>query len=133
MRDIRPEGDFVVQGDFNLNEGSQAAYVPFEQMGLDDLRANLEHFSKLAREERRRINGISFKLLAVAAAAATALSIWYFIAGKTELAMFLVAIIGVGMPVVFAIKTAEAQSDFEARQLNTMRLLTHLIRERTHR
>lgn len=98
MRDIRPEGDFIVQGDFKVNESPQHEYVPFEQMGLTDLRANLAHFTKLANEERTRISKISLTLFAVAVVVGLALSIWYFFAGKTELAMLVVAIIGVCVP-----------------------------------
>lgn len=133
MRDIRTEGNFVVQGDFTVNEAPGQAYVPFDQMGFEDLRLHFEHHSQLAREERRRINNIAFKLFGIALAVATVLSIWYFLAGKTDLAMFIVAIVGVAMPVALAIKTGETQSEFELRQLNTMKYLSHLIRERTPR
>ena len=133
MRDIRPEGDFVVQGDFTVNEAPREEYVPFDQMELEALRANLEHHNQLAREERRRINGISFKLFGVALLVAAALSVWYFVAGKTDLAMFLVGLVGIGMPIAIAIKNGESQSEFELRQLNTVRYLSHLIRERTPR
>ncbi len=131
MRDIRPEGDFVVQGDFTVNEAPQEQFIPFDQMGIEDLRANLEHHNQLAKDERSRINGISFKLLGFALFVGTVLSIWYFIAGKTDSAMFLVGIVGVGMPVALAIKSGEKQSEFELRQLNTVRYISHLIRERT--
>lgn len=131
MRDIRPEGDFVVQGDFTINEALQKTVIPFDQMGIEDLRANLEHHNQLARDERRRINSISFKLVGAALLVAAVLSVWYFIAGKTELAMFLIGFIGIGMPVVLAIQNGEKQSEFELRQLNTVRRISHLIRERT--
>lgn len=133
MRDIRPEGDFVVQGDFTVNEAPQEQFVPFDQMEIEDLRANLEHHNQLARDERSRINNISFKLLGFALLVGTVLSIWYFIAGKTDSAMFLVGLVGVGMPVVLAIKNGEKRSEFELRQLNTVRYISHLIRERTPR
>ena len=133
MRDIRPEGDFVVQGNFTVNEAPQEEFVPFDQMGIEDLRANLEHHSQLARDERSRINSISFKLLGFALLVATVLSVWYFIAGKTDLAMFLVGIVGIGMPAILAIKNGEKQSEFELRQRNTLRYISNLIRERTPR
>ena len=133
MRDIRPTGDFVVHGDFTVNEAPQEQFIPFDQMGIEDLRANLEHHNRLAKDERSRINSISLKLLGFSLFVATVLSIWYFIAGKTDLAMFLVGIVGVGMPAVLAIKNGEKQSEFELRQLNTVRYISHLIRERTPR
>jgi hypothetical protein len=133
VRDIRPEGDFVVQGDFTVNEAPQEKFVPFDRMGLDDLRANLEHHNQLARDERGRFNGISFKLLGVALLVGTVLAIWYFIAGRLDSAMFLVGLVGVGMPVFLAINNGEQQSEFELRQLNTVRYISHPIRERTTR
>ena len=133
MRDIKPEGDFVVQGNFTVNEAPQEQFIPFEQMGMEDLRANLEHHSLLAKDERSRINGISFKLLGAALSVGMVLAIWYYIAGKTDLAMFLVGIFGVGMPVALAIKNGEKQSEFELRQLSTIRYISNLIRERTTR
>ena len=133
MRDIRPEGDFVVQGDFTVNEAPREEYIPFDQMEIEDLRANLKHHNQLAIEERRQINSISFKLLGVALLVAAVLSAWYFVAGKTDLAMFLVALVGIGMPIAIAIKNVENQSEFELRQLNTVRYLSHLIRERAPR
>ena len=74
MRDIRPEGDFVVQGDFTVNEAPREEYIPFDQMEIEDLRANLKHHNQLAIEERRQINSISFKLLGVALLVAAVLS-----------------------------------------------------------
>lgn len=133
MRDIRPERDFVVQGDFTVNEAPREEYIPFDQMEIEDLRANFKHHNQLAIEERSRINSISFKLLGVALLVAAVLSAWYFVAGKTDLAMFLVALVGIGMPIAIAIKNVESQSEFELRQLNTVRYLSHLIRERAPR
>lgn len=42
MRDIRPEGDFIVNGDFTVNEGSQSEYIPFEQMNVEQLNHSLK-------------------------------------------------------------------------------------------
>ncbi|MGY6555164.1 MAG: hypothetical protein ACXIUM_11665 [Wenzhouxiangella sp.] len=131
MRDIRPEGDFVVNGDFTVNEGSQSEYVPFEQMNAEQLQYSLRHHQKLAREERSRINKISFSLLGFALVVGLALSLWYFINDGVDNAMFLIGLVGVGMPVMLAIKNSEQKSAFEQRQINTINYLVALIRERS--
>lgn len=130
MRDIRPEGDFVVNGDFTVDEGSQSESIPFEQMNAEQLKYSLRHHQKLAKEERSRINKISFGLLGVALVVGLALSLWYFINDGVDNAMFLIGLVGIGIPVMLAIKNGEQKSAFEQRQINTINYLVVLIRER---
>lgn len=130
MRDIRPEGDFVVNGNFSVNEGSQNEFIPFEQMNVEQLKYSLSHHQKLAKDERSRINTISFRLLGVALVVGLVLSVWYFINGGIDNAMFLIGLVGIGMPVMLALKNGERRSDFEQRQINTIDYLLTLIRER---
>jgi len=130
MRDIRPDGDFVVNGDFTVNEGDQNNYIPFEQCNLEQLQVAMQHHQNLAQEERKRINSISFKFLFVAIVVCLILAGWYFINGGIDNAMFIIGIIGVGMPVLLAIKNGEQRSEFEQRQINTVNNIYTLIRER---
>jgi len=131
MRDIRPEGDFVVQGDFTVNEGNEEEYVPFEKMNAEQLRHFMDHHQKLRQEERSEINNRSFFLLGVALAVGVILSVWYFLNGKAESAMYLIGLVGIGMPVWLAIKNGERVTPFEQRQINTVNYLRTLIRERS--
>lgn len=130
MRDIRPEGDFVVYGDFTVNEGDRTEFVPFEQMHVGDLQKALSHHQKPASEERTRINRISYRLLGFAIVVGLCVAVWYFINGGVDNAMFLVGLAGIGAPVALAIKNGEQQSEFEQRQINTVNYLMYLIRER---
>ena len=130
MRDIRPDGDFVVNGDFTVNEGVQNNYIPFEQCNLEQLQTAMQHHQNLAREERKRINSISFTLLGVAIVVGLVLAGWYFVNGGIDNAMFLIGLIGIGMPVLLAIKNGEQRSEFEQRQINTVNNIYTLIRER---
>ncbi|AKG68552.1 Uncharacterised protein [Serratia fonticola] len=130
MRDIRPEGDFIVNGDFTVNEGSQSEYIPFEQMNVEQLNHSLKLHQKLAKEERSRIDKISFRLLGIALFFGLALSLWSFINDGVDGAMFLIGLVGIGMPVMLALKNGEQQSAFEKRQINTINYLATLIRER---
>ncbi len=98
MRDIRPEGNLVVNGDFTVNEGSQNEFIPFEKMNVEQLQYSLKHHQKLAKEERTRINKISFGLLGIALVFALALALWYFINDGIDNAMFLIGLVGIGMP-----------------------------------
>lgn len=131
MRDIRPRGDFVVNGDFTINEGDQSGFIPFEKMDVEQLQYYLRHHQKLAKEERSRINRVSLYLLAIALVVGLILSLWHFINDGVDIAMYLVGLVGIGMPVMLAIKTSEQKSRFEQRQINTINHLVDLIRERS--
>ena len=130
MRDISLDGDFVVNGDFTVNEGDQNNYIPFGQCNLEQLQMAMQHHRNLASEERKRINSISFKLLYVAIFVGLVLASWYFINGGIENAMFIMGFVGVGMPVLLAIKNRAQRSEFEQRQINTINNIYTLIRER---
>jgi len=129
MRDIRPEGDLIVNGDLTVNEGDQGGFIPFEEMNREQLQGSLQHHQKLAKQERSRINNFSFKLLGVAIIIGLILSVWYFINDGLEDAMFFIGLIGVGMPIALAVKGAEQRSEFEQRQINTVNYIITLIRE----
>lgn len=130
MRDIRSEGDFVVNGDFTVNEGEQNDYIPFELCSLEQLQVAMQHHQNLAREERKRINNISYKFLGAAIVVGLIFAGWYFINGGIDKAMFIIGVVGVGMPAFLAFKNAEHHSEFEQRQINTVNNIYTLIRER---
>ena len=129
MRDVRPEGDFVVNGNFTVNEGNQNNFIPFEQMNLEQLQSSLKHHQNLENEERSKINGIAYKLVGFALFVGLILAIWYFVKGGVDNAMFLVGLVGIGVPVLLALKTGEKRTDFEQRQINTIKYISTLIRE----
>ena len=131
MRDIRSKRDVVIHGGIIVNEAPQGQVDQFDQMKIEELRANLEHHTQLAKNERNRINGISFKLMGFALFVLTALSIWYVIAGNMDLAMYWIGLLGVFMPFFLAIKYGQKQSKFELSQLNLVQKISHKIRERT--
>jgi len=130
MRDIRTEGNLIVNGDFTVNDNSQTNYIPFEQCTVEQLQQALKHHERLASKERTRINRIAFKFLGIALFVGAFLAIWYFIAGQVQNAMFLIGLVGIGAPVALAIKTGERRSTFEQRQLNTIAHINTLLRER---
>jgi len=68
--------------------------------------------------------------LGVAIVVGLILAGWYFINGGIENAMFVIGTIGVGMPVLLAIKNGEQRTEFEQRQINTVNNIYTLIRER---
>ena len=127
--------DFTNGGDINGNvtivdKSSSNNYIPFEEMNVAQLHASLEHHKKLARKERANIDKACFRLFKFALAIGVILAIWYFFAGKISIAMFLIGLVGIGMPVTIAINTGEKRSEFEQRQINTINYLITLIRER---
>lgn len=131
MRDICPEGNFVVNGNFTVNESTKNGFIPFEQMNIEQLQYSLNHHQKLAKEERSRINKISFRFLLVALVVGLILSLWYFIHGSIDKATFFIGVVGIGIPVILAIGKAQQTSAFEQRQINTINYLLTLVRERS--
>jgi hypothetical protein len=130
MRDIRPEGNIIVGGNFTINEGDQNSFIPLELCDVDQLKQALLHHRKLAKGERKRINKISFYFLCVALIIGPALALWYFFNGAFNNAMFVSGLAGVIMPVALAIMKWMNQTVFEQRQLNTIDYINTLIRER---
>jgi hypothetical protein len=128
MRDFTNGGD--INGDVTINETNNNGYISFEEMNVDQLQYSLNHHQKLASEEREKINKVSFYLLGFSLLVGGILSIWYFINGGIANSMFFIGIVGVGMPVLLAIKNGERRSVFEQRQINTINNLITLIRER---
>jgi len=129
MRDFTNGGD--INGDVTINENNHNnGYMLFEEMNVEQLQNSLQHHQGLASEERSKINKISFYLLGFALVVGAVLSIWYFINGGVANSMFMIGIVGIGMPVLLAIKNGERRSTFEQGQINTINNLITLIRER---
>ena len=127
MRDFTNGGD--INGDVTINEGDQVTYKSLDQCTPEELRHEYRHRENLARQERTRINGFALFFIKIAVVVGICLSIWYAISGNFSNAMFLIGLVGVGMPVIVAIKAGEQQSEFEQRQLNTMKYINTRLRE----
>jgi hypothetical protein len=127
MRDFNNSGE--VNGDVIINS-SNNGYIKFEEMNLEQLRQSLGHHQNLEKGERARRIGISLKLLVIPLIVGVLVSIWYFINGGPENAMYLISLVGVLAPLYLSFTNIEKRSDFEIRQINTINYLVSLIRER---
>jgi hypothetical protein len=128
MRDFTNGGD--INGDVTITESNPNGYMKFEDMNVEQLQHSLNHHSNLAREERANNNVFSYVLLGIALFVAFFLSVWYLINGNINNSMFLLGVVGIGVPIFGALKNSEHQSIFERRQINTINYLATLIRER---
>lgn len=127
MRDFKNGGD--INGNVTINEVEQVTYKSLDQCTPEELRQEYLHRESLAQQERKRINRFAFFFIKIAIVVGIALSIWYAISGNFNNAMFMIGLAGIGMPVAIAIKTGEQKTEFELRQLNTMRYIKTRLRE----
>ncbi len=58
------------------------------------------------------------------------LSFWFLLAGKSNIAMYIVGIVGVITPLFAATSTSEETTEFELRQLEVLKEIEYLLRER---
>jgi len=130
MAYIKAGGDISAGGNITVIGNSQEEYKPFEQCNVDELKAARLHHLKHAQAERSRINRIAFGILAVAIGVGIILAVWWQLLGDFNNSMFMVGLLGVMLPVALAIQVGNRRSDFELRQLNTVKYIETLLRER---
>jgi len=129
MAQIEAGGDIISGRDIIVNEVNNN-FVPFEQCNVEQLQNALCHHKNLAQQERKRINKMAFKILGLAVLSGLGISIWYVFNGGIDKAMFLVGLAGIVVPIMLAIKNGIEPSEFEQRQINTVKYINTLIRER---
>ena len=97
----------------------------------DELNEEYNHRAKLLKEERASKRRVSNITTCVALTVGIAIAIWYQIKGEATIAMFLIGIFGVIVPFMTGNSTLNKVTEFEQRQLDALKEIEYLLRERS--
>lgn len=130
MRDFKANGDINVNGDIVINDYSSQQHKPLVQCNVEELENEQAHRFKLLKDEKKRKRNESFGYVKFSFFVGIALSLWFLLAGESNIAMYIVGIVGVIIPLFAAKSTSEETTEFELRQLEVLKEIEYLLRER---
>lgn len=127
MRDFN-SGD--INGDVNIIDGSgNNQYKLLIHCDNDELFHEEEHRWGLVKQERNKRFCGTLRVFAFCAVLVLVAAIWYWVTGKMELINTLIGFAGVGIGLA-NLAQADKPTEFEMRQLNTLKEIHTLLRER---
>jgi len=130
MKDVTAGRDITIDGDVSITNTANSEFKPLNECSSDELFDERRHRNGLLKDERRKKNRKIFTFIKIAFFVILILVIWYYFSNKIDLIMFLVALLGVVLPVSTAIKLSEVQTMFELRQIAALNEIAMLLRER---
>lgn len=130
MRDFKANRDINVDGDVIINDSSIQQNKTIIECNSEELEAEYAHREELLREERINKGKESFGFVKFAFFSALGVSIWYFYIGDTTLAMYIVGLLTVFFLLFTAHSISNETTEFEVRQLEVLKEIEYLLRER---
>jgi len=130
MDDFKAGRDIKVDGDVNINNGSNDEYKLLLECTNDELHEERVHRTGVLKDEIKRKRKHILSLLKVALIVIVIIAAWYQLVGEIDLVMMIVAGMGVFLPIASAIKLSDRQTVFEIRQINALNEIAMLLRER---
>jgi len=126
MRDFN-SGD--IHGDVNINDHSSTPYKLLIHCSVEELLEDERHRKALLEKEQEARRTRVYSLLGIAVLVGLVASGWFFVMGRMDTVTFVLG--GVALIVAYvAAKGSDARTDFEQRQINTLREIHTLLRER---
>ena len=127
MRDFN-SGD--INGDVTINDHSnKIEYKLLIHCDNEELLAEEVHRKKVLRKERKRKSSVVLKMLAGCGALLLFAAGWYFFHGKLDMVSALTGLAG-GFFAFATLSGADTPNAFEKRQINALKEIDILLRER---
>lgn len=125
MRDIKTGDNY---GNITINDTTNH-YKPLAHCSNEELISERVHRQKLLKDEQNRKLDIFKTALAISGVCAIVVAVWYFLAGESNIAMFIIGLVG-AFPTIGAIQVLDKPTAFEKRQQLALEEIKMLLRER---